>query len=96
MDDIDLGPCCACNRRSLSVRNVVSLPYRAPLAGTGWGCLVCNLPPDGALAVLCDRCLRENRTIVRYCVGYAAASLRAPIPEHPEPFDHDEAMHEGE
>lgn len=51
------GSCCACGRAVASVRNVVPLPKLAPVAGTGWGCEVCGLPLNGAVAVVCDNCL---------------------------------------
>jgi len=51
MDDIDLGPCCACEGFE-SVRNVLMLHVKMTVPGQGWGCLVCGLSFDGALAVL--------------------------------------------
>jgi len=44
-DLLDLGACCACGRSDSLVRNVVMLEQRASVPGTGWGCLLCNLPP---------------------------------------------------
>jgi hypothetical protein len=49
-----LGPCCACERVGPRVRNWIMLHKRAVIAGHGWGCFVCGLPPDGASYVLCD------------------------------------------
>jgi hypothetical protein len=53
----DLGPCCGCEVTTLGACNIVMLDKKAPVAGAGWGCLVCELPHDGAVAVLCDACL---------------------------------------
>ena len=96
----DVGPCCACECEGPTVRNVIMLHVRAPQPGTGWGCLVCHLARDGALAVLCDACLgarpgqfaREPRFA---CDGYLTESRsRAPIESLREPWRHDEALHE--
>jgi hypothetical protein len=55
-DELDLGACCACGGTE-NVRNLICLDAKAPVPGTGWGCAVCGLPADGALTVVCDRCL---------------------------------------
>jgi hypothetical protein len=77
------------------VRNIVMLPRRASVPGTGWTCLVCDLPADGASYVACDRCLRNDvppREVVR---GYLASGEREPITAlSPEVFDHDMSRHE--
>ena len=57
--EFDLGQCCICEIRGRTVRNFVSLDRLAPETGKGWGCVVCNLPSDGAYSVLCDKCVRE-------------------------------------
>jgi hypothetical protein len=93
-DTPDLGPCCCCGS-TRRVRNIVMLDRRAPVPGTGWGCVVCGLPADGASYVACDRCVRSDvkpREVVR---GYAASGEREPIKNlSPEPFDHDMSRHE--
>jgi hypothetical protein len=97
-DDIPkLGPCCICEATD-GVRNVLMLPLRGTVKGHGWGCLVCDLPMDGAIAVLCDGCLaiyQSNESALRFaCRGYPASDGRVPIAELPqEPFDHDESRH---
>src|SRR5262245_26737062 len=95
-DEFDLGPCCACFRRGRTVRNILMLPFKAPVAGMGWGCIVCGLACDGALAVLCDYCFHTKRTPTHICVGYASSGKRATRPERPEPFDHDVTKHRDE
>lgn len=91
-----LGLCCVCEARS--ARNVLTLPFRSMIPGHGWGCVVCDLPLNGAVAVLCDPCLdryRDDETILtRCCAGYpkqdgrvAVATLAA------DPFDHDMSRH---
>lgn len=87
-----LGPCCACGRTE-NVRNVLMLDKLAPIPGTGWGCVVCHAPQDGAVAVLCDDCL-ENRTPIKFVVaGFAARNARVPIETVTEPFGHNMIFH---
>ena len=73
---IDLGTCCACETTGESVRNLVFLPELAPVAGTGWGCVVCGLGADGAMAVICDACLDSHAEIRFAMSGLAIGRLR--------------------
>lgn len=94
-DDPDLGPCCNCESTGEDVRNIVMLPRRGPVPGTGWGCLVCNLPMDGAVAVLCDRCVELEGPPKFVCFGNARAGQRFPYAElAPELFYHDKSKHD--
>jgi hypothetical protein len=92
-DDIDLGPCCACGVRGLVVRNIVALDVRGPSPSQGWGCLVCHLPANGAVAVVCDACLDQDVPITHICVGYPGEGKRASRADYTEPFRHDEGRH---
>jgi hypothetical protein len=62
------------------VRNIIQIDLKAPVKGTGWGCVVCNLPPDGAIAILCDRCttlfLKDEKKLIFVCEGYAGDNKR--------------------
>jgi hypothetical protein len=90
----DLGACCCCGGRR-RVRNIGMLQRRGSVPGTGWGCVVCGLPADGACYVACDQCVKidaKPREVVR---GYAASGEREPIESlSPEVFDHDMSLHE--
>jgi hypothetical protein len=92
----DLGPCCCCGGTK-KVRNIVMLSRRCSVPGTGWSCLVCGLPADGAVYVACDSCVENDpkpREVVR---GYAASGEREPIDSlSPERFEHDMTFHAGE
>jgi hypothetical protein len=95
-DPIDLGSCCACRKSGPTVRNIITLPVRSPTPGFGWGCFVCNLPSDGAVAVLCDACLERGMPILDVCHGYPKENMRMSRESCREAFDHDPARHEDE
>lgn len=91
---MNLGPCCSCEKEDDSVRNLLMLHFKAPIPGTGWGCFVCHLPSDGALAVLCDGCI-EDGMITQIVSGYPADGKRKPFGEMDrlDKFDHDMKYH---
>lgn len=99
----NLGPCCICEGME-NVRNVLNLPFRSPTSGRGWGCFVCGRAPDGAIAVLCDRCFDSlkgdgdaSRDLRFVCTGYAATDGRTPISEvSGTSFNHDLSFHQDE
>lgn len=92
MSQRDYGPCCACGSRR-RVRTFVMLDAKAPVPGTGWGCVVCNLPPDGALAVICDACAAaggrrgETPPVREVFAGYPNDGRRVPVADCP-PGEH--------
>lgn len=93
-----LGTCCGCGARK-RVRGLVCLPKKSPIPGHGWGCLVCDLPADGAMAVLCDRCFDRAEeegleAVLRFaCRGYPATDGRVPIGELQGIHEHDLSQH---
>lgn len=90
---IDLGPCCACEAPGPHP-NIVALSYTAPQPGTGWGCVQCGLPPEGAVAVLCDGCVTFKRDIRFVVDGLPVDQQRVAVADYDaEPFNHDPAMH---
>jgi hypothetical protein len=89
----DLGPCCACGKAGLMVRNIIMLPVRGPADGNGWGCFQCGLPMEGAVAVLCDACLESEAEILQVCVGYPYLGHRQARKDFTEPFEHDMSKH---
>lgn len=94
--DQELGSCCGCGRTN-GVRNVVLLNVVGPVPGTGWGCLQCGLPADGAVAVLCDDCaerLGPGFDGLRFiCEGYPKDDKRIAYTGGGERFDHDLSRH---
>lgn len=99
-DETNLGKCCSCEKEGPDVRNVMALPFKKPSTepGSAWGCFVCGLPNEGAIAVLCDDCLHNGK--IRFVVdGYAGDNLRLPVDEvqaTAEPHNHDMSFHQNE
>lgn len=95
----DLGPCCICEG-TRGVRNVIMLHQKAPLAGRGWGCVVCGLPAGGAVAVLCDECLEKfqaKRAALKFaCRGYPGQDGRVPFASLTGQHEHDHRIHNAE
>ena len=96
-DKPDLGTCCICETPGATVLGM--LPRRAPMAGRGWGCAVCGLPSDGALAVLCEPCAAVyeagEATLNFACAGYPATDGRVSIDDLPPgEFKHDLTKHQ--
>lgn len=94
-DNPGLGPCCVCERVGPQVRNVMMIDRRGPVPGKGWGCVICDLPSDGAVAVVCDECTGLDLRFV--CAGYISEHKRAPYAELPAGvFAHDAAKHDAD
>ncbi len=93
----DLGPCCICGQVDPTVRTIILLPRKGPMPGRGWGCVACGLPPDGAVAVICDKCaaLPDPSASLRFaCRGHPGTDGRLPIGDLPaEPHQHDLSRH---
>lgn len=90
-----LGTCCFCGKGS-SVRNILMLDRKGPIPGRGWGCVVCGLPMDGAIAVMCDECVERGNSPLFACKGYVANNLRVPVALLTDRFEHDMSRHPGE
>lgn len=93
----DLGNCCGCEKRHPTVRNLVTLDKRIEGERGGWGCVVCDLPPEGAVAVLCDDCiyeLKQNRAEIKFaCLGYPGENRRIQTAKLTEVYEHDNSKH---
>jgi hypothetical protein len=93
-DETKVGPCCGCGVIE-GARNLVMYDFVAPGGFTGWGCVVCDLPPHGAIAVLCDRCA-ENGVEPKFICGgkYAAEGVRVSLDGYErKPFHHNTDKH---
>lgn len=96
MSELEIkGRCCACGKEK-PLRNFMCIAKRHPTPGKGWGCVVCEVPPDGAVAAICDDCLESQATIVEVCAGYPPEAGRVPLSALTEPFDHDWSKHKEE
>jgi hypothetical protein len=93
-EGVGLGPCCCCGGIR-NVRNIVMLNSRASVPGTGWGCVVCGLPGDGASYICCDRCLNDQVAPRELILGYPVDCQREPIANlSPDIFKHDMSKHQ--
>ena len=93
--DTNLGPCCICEGMT-NVHTILMLEQKAPIIGHGWGCVVCDLPPDGATAVVCDACIEEGDVESRLrfaCRGFPASEGRVAIDELHGEHQHDMRYH---
>lgn len=95
--EMSLGDCCACRGTSSAenrVRNIVMHDFPAPVPGTGWGCIVCHLPMDGAVSVICDRCRDTHAPILDVCSGFPKENQRLALSGMVKtPFAHHLALH---
>lgn len=91
-EEMDLGSCCCCEGTE-AVRNIGMLPKKAPVPGTGWGCLICCLENDGAVYVCCDKCLEEKRPPKFACFGYPKDGKRIRIEELQGVHEHNMDLH---
>lgn len=86
------GPCCACGQFQ-KMNALVVVDKRRPTPGHGWGCVVCGLPMDGAIAVVCDECVEQRAEIRWVCADYPLSPGRVEITALTEPFQHDRSRH---
>ena len=98
-DAPSLGTCCICGGRE-RVTTLLTLSVKGKVSGHGWGCVVCNLPSDGAVAVLCEICRplyqSGEKKLLIACMGYPATEGRIPISELTTPHMHDARVnHDG-
>ena len=90
----DLGPCCACGKEDATVRNIGMLGFVGPTPGWGWGCVVCDLPNDGALVVLCDECREAEKSYKWLISGMPSDKGRVAFDGFERvPHDHDLSKH---
>ncbi len=91
----NLGSCCACEQSGPTVRNVMQLDFLAPDGFSGWGCVVCDIPMRGAIAVLCDACLAGSAEPRFIATGhYLTEGKRQALENYPRvAFGHIEHRH---
>lgn len=78
------GPCRTCQETPATF--LVLLGKEAPIPGTGWGCVECELPTDGAMTALCDGCM--SKPLKYACLGIPGDGKRIAISELTQPFGH--------
>jgi hypothetical protein len=87
----DTGLCCACNKEPAT--GILMLERQAPIPGTGWGCVVCGIPMNGAIAVLCDSCGVGNTKVMFACFGNLTDKKRIDIRQLKGSHRHDLSKH---
>lgn len=95
-EKMDNGPCCICGKEDETVRNIAFLSKKAPVPGTGWGCVQCDLPPDGAVAIVCDECNDGTHTAdeIKHAVdGFLTEKKRIPVIDLEGSHEHDVRKH---
>lgn len=86
------GPCCACGQ-VLPLTTILLLDKLAPTPEQGWGCVQCDLPMNGAIALVCEQCV-GNLADVRYaCAGYPTNPARVPLERLSGEHKHDLSRH---
>lgn len=95
LDSIDFGPCCACGRedKEIKITNLIMIEQKGPTPGRGWGCVVCNLPAEGALAVVCATCLDLGKPIRFAVAGDVKEKKRVPVESLGAAHNHDQSKH---
>lgn len=87
MKNYDLGSCCVCEGTH-DVDNLLQLDYKVE-SETAWGCFVCNLPMQGAVAAVCDLCMETYADIEpQICFLMDTAERRIPVPPKNERIPH--------
>ncbi len=79
-------PCCACGGKNGT--QMVLIEKKCKIPGHGWGCFTCGLPPDGAVAIVCDECMKNKVPPKLAFRGYPDEGLIL-VDELKEEFKHD-------
>jgi len=87
-----IGPCCSCGEWKLA-DVVIPLPYVAPIAGTGWSCVVCRRNSSGAIAICCSTCVQMGLPPLQAVQGKLPSVYRVPISQLMHTPMHDEVAH---
>jgi len=90
--EVAMGSCCGCGSDE-NVRNVIMLPKKAPRPDGAWGCVVCGLPNEGAIAVMCDACIDTKQEPIRACFGAPGKNNRIDISKLVGDHEHDNSKH---
>lgn len=91
---INFGACCFCGSEKLATCRLMCLDKKAPVPGTGWGCVLCRLPADGAFAVVCDECACKRKLLPTHAVsGWVGEKKRVSIVELKGEHKHNPRFH---
>lgn len=95
-EDFELGSCCVCEGCE-NVRNIVQLDYKVQ-SESAWGCVVCGLASEGAVAAVCDGCMEKYaQDDIDPHIRFLMDTAKRRIPVAPEseriPHEHDMQYH---
>lgn len=77
----DYGTCCVCESE-MDECVLIQLDYKVE-SESGWGCLVCDLPMEGAMAVVCADCFDEYDDDLEDKIKFLMNGIRGRIPVPP-------------
>ncbi|MYB02024.1 MAG: hypothetical protein F4118_00340 [Acidimicrobiaceae bacterium] len=94
MDNIDdYGTCCVCESE-MDECILIQLDYKIE-SESGWGCLVCDLPMDGAMAVVCFDCFDDDdlEDKIKFLMNGRRGRIPVPPPESRIKHEHNLMLH---
>ena len=94
--DNEYGTCCVCEKKIEGVANLIALDYKTN-ATSGWGCLKCGLPMEGAVAVICDGCFdkvdENGEDKIKFIMNGIEERIPVPPVHDRIPHEHDLSLH---
>ena len=73
------GACCICEAETADVQNIIMLDYKTRSESV-WGCYVCWLPFEGAVACVCDTCIEKYDNVEAEIKFLMDSHRRIPVP----------------
>ena len=91
------GSCCVCEKPDTEL-NVFQMDYKNPVPSeSAWGCFTCNLPMEGAVAVVCDECVEafpDEEIWDKILFLMDGATRRIPVPDVKDRISHEHDLSE--
>lgn len=92
----EFGTCCVCEMGDMEDCGLVQLGYKME-SESGWGCLQCGLPMEGAIAVVCSDCYdkygEKIEDQIKYLIDGKKGRIPVPPVENRVPHEHDLSLH---
>ena len=91
----EFGTCCVCEGE-METCGLIQLDYKVE-SESGWGCVQCGLPMEGAVAVVCDACFTthgdEIVDQIKYLMNGKTERIPVPPVENRVTHEHDLSLH---